>query len=275
MPDREALLQVGVLTFTLTVALTQGIVETLGTGNSGNRQVQIMLTLHTRPGLTPSRLATALGMSRSAMSHALARLQTEGLIERSVDDKDRRSMRLELSLKGAARLRRFENAVRSTLIDHADELRAGTGLLGFPVGPGRSSELTVLEAGERLARVSSAYADGVRTAVPPLAPLEWRERFVVTLIQLHRELRPAQLAAALQMSTSGTSTLLDRLESLGLVQRTQGPDAGGDRRAVLVSFTPDGAKAAEEALDVFSMHAEALADAMSSALIRSRSDGAA
>lgn len=274
MTDRDALLQVGVLMFTLSVQLTKGVVEALGAGNTGNRQVQIMLTLHTQPGLMPSRLATSLGMSRSSMSHALARLEAEGLIDRSVDDNDRRSTRLGLSPKGATRLQGFEKALRATLSDRAGELRASSALLGFPVAPGDFSELSVLEAGAGLARVGAAYVDDVRRTIPQLAHLEWRERFVVLLIQQHRELRPAQLAAALHMSSSGTSTLLDRLVALGLVERKQGPDTG-DRRAVLVALTPDGATAADAALDVFAKHADALAGAMTSALIRSRSDGAA
>lgn len=132
----------------------------------------------------------------------------------------------------------------------------------------------MLEAGERLGTVGAAYVDDASVGMRPLGPLEWRERFVMALLHQHGELRPASLAGSLRMSSSGTSTLLDRLEALGLVQRTQGPDAG-DRRAVLVSFTPEGAKAAEAALDVLERHAGVLADAMSSALIRSRSDGVA
>lgn len=274
MPDRDSVLQAGVLLFTLTVDLTQAAVDTLGAGNSGNRQVQILLALHTRPGVTPSRLAESLGMSRSSMSHALARFEAEDLIDRSVDNTDRRSMRLGLSPKGNARLRAFEKALGQVLLGHADELRTGTSLLGFPAGPDTWSELSVLEAGERLGTVGAAYVDDASVGMRPLGPLEWRERFVMALLHQHGELRPASLAGSLRMSSSGTSTLLDRLEALGLVQRTQGPDAG-DRRAVLVSFTPKGAKAAEAALDVLERHAGVLADAMSSALIRSRSDGVA
>ncbi len=274
MPDRDALLKVGVLLFTLTVDLTQGAVDTLGAGNSGNRQVQIMLALHTHPGLTPSGLADSLGMSRSSMSHALARFEAEDLIDRSVDDADRRSIRLGLSLKGVTRLRAFEKALRRVLTDHAEELRAGTALLGFPAGPDTWSELSVLEAGERLGSVGAAYADDVRTAMPLLAALEWRERFVLALIHLHHELRPAQLSAALRMSSSGTSTLLDRLEALGLVQRSQGHHAG-DRRAVLVRFTPAGEEAAEGTLEILGQHTTVLAAAMTSALIRPGADGVA
>jgi DNA-binding MarR family transcriptional regulator len=274
MPDRDTMLQAGVLLFTLTVDLTQAAVETLGAGNSGNRQVQILLALHTRPGLTPSRLAESLGMSRSSLSHALARFEAENLVDRSVDSTDRRSMRLGLSPKGDARLRAFERALRQVLLGHADELRTCTNLLGFPAGPDTWSDQSVLEAGERLGSVGAAYVDDVSAAMRPLGPLEWRERFVMALIHQHGELRPAQLAPALRMSSSGTCALPDRLEALVLVLRTHGPDAG-DRRAVLVSFTPKGAKAAEAALDVLERHTEVLADVMSSALIRSRPDGIA
>ncbi|HEY3546369.1 MAG TPA: MarR family transcriptional regulator [Propionicimonas sp.] len=274
MPDRGSVLQAGVLLFTLTVELTQAAVETLGAGNSGNRQVQILLALHTRSGLTPSRLAESLGMSRSSMSHALARFEAEDLIDRSVDKSDRRSLHLGLSPKGHGRLRAFERALGRVLRDRAGDLRAGTSLLGYPTAPDIWSELSVLEAGERLGSVGAAYVDDVAAALRPLGPLEWRERFVMALIHEHGELRPASLASSLRMSSSGTSTLLDRLEALGLIRRTQGPDAG-DRRAVLVSLTPKGARTAEAALDVLVRHAKDLADAMASALIRPRDDGAA
>jgi DNA-binding MarR family transcriptional regulator len=273
MPDRGSVLEAGVLLFTLTVELTQAAVETLGAGNSGNRQVQILLALHRRSGLTPSLLAEALAMSRSSMSHALARFEAEDLIHRSVDDSDRRSLHLGLSPKGHARLRAFERALGKVLRDRAGDLRAGTSLLGFPTGPDTWSNLSVLEAGERLGSVGAAYVHDVSAVMRPLGPLEWRERFVMALIHEHGALRPASLANSLRMSSSGTSTLLDRLEALGLIRRTQGPDAG-DRRAVLVGLTPQGAKTAEAALDVLERHAKDLADAMASALIRPREDGA-
>jgi DNA-binding MarR family transcriptional regulator len=274
MPERGSVLQAGVLLFTLTVELTQAAVETLGAGNSGNRQVQILLALHTRSGLTPSRLAESLGMSRSSMSHALARFEADDLIDRSVDASDRRSLRLGLSPKGHARLRAFERALAKVLRDRAGDLRTGTGLLGFPAATDAWSELTVLQAGERLGSVGSAYVDDVSEVMRPLGPLEWRERFVMALVHQHGKLRPASLAMSLQMSSSGTSTLLDRLEALGLIRRTQGPDAG-DRRAVLIGLTPQGARTAEAALDVLERHAKDLADAMASALIRPKADGAA
>ena len=274
MPDRGSVLEAGVLLFTLTVELTQAAVETLGAGNSGNRQVQILLALHTRSGLTPSRLAESLGMSRSSMSHALARFETEDLIDRSVDASDRRSLHLGLSPKGHARLRAFERALAKVLRDRAADLRTGTGLLGFPAAPDAWSELSVLQAGERLGSVGAAYVDDVSEVMQPLGPLEWRERFVMALVHQYGKLRPASLASSLRMSSSGTSTLLDRLEALGLIRRTQGPDAG-DRRAVLVGLTPQGARTAEAALDVLERHAKDLADAMVSALIRPKADGAA
>lgn len=274
MPDREAVLQACVLMFTLTADLTEAAVDALGSGNAANRQVQILLALHARPGVTPSRLAESLGMSRSSMSHALSRFEAEDLVDRSIDKADRRSVRLGLSPMGSARLRAFEKALRTVLERHADAMRACTGLLGFPAGPDYWSTMSVLEAGEGLGRVGASYVADVSAAMRPLVALEWRERFAITLIHQHGGLRPAALAGSLRMSSSGTSTLLDRLESLGLVHRTQGADAG-DRRAVLVTFTAKGARSAEAALDVLERHAEGLADAMRSALIRPSADGVA
>jgi DNA-binding MarR family transcriptional regulator len=235
--------------------------------------VQILLALRDSPGLTPSSLADSLGMSRSSMSHALARFDAAGLIDRSVDDTDRRSMRLGLSPRGWARMRAFEEALESVLVARAEEVRTGTTLLGFPAGAEHRSGLSALEAGAQLGRVGVAYVEDVDEVLGPLGPLEWRERFVLTLVHRHGELRPATLAGALRMSSSGTSTLLDRLESIGLIQRRQGPDVG-DRRAVVVSFTPKGAKLAEASLDVLERHAEDVAGALTAALIHPAQDGA-
>ncbi len=47
------------------------------------------------------------------------------------------------------------------LRDRADDLRTGTSLLGFPTAPDTWSELSVLEAGERLGSVGAAYVDDV------------------------------------------------------------------------------------------------------------------
>ena len=131
------------------------------------------------------------------MSHGLARFEAEELIDRSVDRSDRRSMRLGLSPEGHARLRAFEKALAGVLRDRAGDLREGTRLLGFPVGPDTWSELSVLEAGDRLGGVGAAYVDDVPAVMRPIGALEWRERFVMALIHRHAKDLADAMASAL------------------------------------------------------------------------------
>ena len=83
------------------------------------------------------------------------------------------------------------------------------------------------------------------------------------LALLHRSttsLLPKEIAEMLQLTRSGTTGRLDRLELLGLVERRTHPD---DARSALVSVTSAGA---ELASDLFraALHAEATAFAGSS-----------
>ena len=61
---------------------------------------------------------------------------------------------------------------------------------------------------------------------------------LATLRRSGRPLSPGRLAAAMMLSSGGTTARLDRLERAGLVQRSPDPD---DRRGVLVSLTDRGA----------------------------------
>jgi DNA-binding MarR family transcriptional regulator len=51
------------------------------------------------------------------------------------------------------------------------------------------------------------------------------------------QLRPTDFAAALMLTTSGTTKRLDRLEAAGLITRRPDP---GDRRGILITLTPAG-----------------------------------
>ena len=59
------------------------------------------------------------------------------------------------------------------------------------------------------------------------------------------QLSPGALAAAMMMSTGGTTARLDRLEQRGLIRRSPDPD---DRRGVLVALTGPGLELVEAAL---------------------------
>ena len=58
-------------------------------------------------------------------------------------------------------------------------------------------------------------------------------------------MRPADLAQAVMLTSSGTTKRLDRLESAGLIERRPDPQ---DRRGLLIELTPAGLRLIDEAV---------------------------
>lgn len=71
--------------------------------------------------------------------------------------------------------------------------------------------------------------------------LTWSEVHLLTHLADGRERGPSELAALAGLRTTTTTGVLDRMEDHGLVRR--GPHAT-DRRAVVVTLTPEGVRAA-------------------------------
>jgi DNA-binding MarR family transcriptional regulator len=76
---------------------------------------------------TPQRLASALQLSKPAMTHTLQRLAGAGLVAIAGDPADRRRKRVTLTAAGAAALRTAAARVRPKL----DEVRAAFGAAQF------------------------------------------------------------------------------------------------------------------------------------------------
>lgn len=267
MADRAALSRVMLLLIKITQDFTQAATDKLGAGNTSNRQVQILMALHEHGGMTPSELATGLGVSRSSMSHALARFEEDHLISRAVDRHDRRSVRLSLTPRGQSRMRAFESALEGLLVREGPELRAVLALLDWPVDAIPGAGVSTRKAVQDLTASAVTFLAEVLPALRAFGVVETSDRFAIALIQDRGAMRPTQLAEELLMSSSGTCTLLDRLAAVGLVQRCPGDDEG-DRRAVVVSLTERGREAAAVSLDVLERQWPALGAAMASALIK-------
>lgn len=75
----------------------------------------LLRELYGAPGLTPSGLAQALGLTRGAISKLSDRLEAKALVAREADPKDRRAHRLALSPAGRALVPRL-----SALADRND-----------------------------------------------------------------------------------------------------------------------------------------------------------
>ena len=82
------------------------------------RQMALVLTVYlTSPPHTVRGLATALNISKPAITRALDRLSAYGLIRRKVDDTDRRSVLIQRTVKGSVFLREFGDIIVSAAAD--------------------------------------------------------------------------------------------------------------------------------------------------------------
>lgn len=85
------------------------------------RQMAVMLTVYmSTPPHTVRGLAESLNVSKPAITRALDRLGSFGLVKRKVDDKDRRSVLVQRTVKGSVFLSDFAGIV----MDGAQEVTA-------------------------------------------------------------------------------------------------------------------------------------------------------
>jgi len=90
-------------------------------GGLGPSCTAALATIERRGPLTPSELAEAEGIRRPTATRAIARLEEDGLIERTPDPEDGRSSILVVSAQGRAHLRRLRKRKNAYL---AKRLRA-------------------------------------------------------------------------------------------------------------------------------------------------------
>jgi len=111
------------LSFLMNEMLERRPLDGLTAGHITPDQLKVLRLLHGRPRIRVGEVADALGIKTSSASLALDRLENKGLLLRSVDSKDRRVTRLQLTPLGT---NVFEEAERAI----ADRLRQA--LEGFP-----------------------------------------------------------------------------------------------------------------------------------------------
>ncbi|OPZ22890.1 MAG: Multiple antibiotic resistance protein MarR [candidate division BRC1 bacterium ADurb.BinA364] len=132
----------------------------LGGHGLGPGQFRFLTSLYARDGMTQEELAAAAEMDKGAASRSLRKLESEGFIERTPDEADRRHNRVRLTAKGRA----IEPLIWKARKEWSDAL-----FQGFS-GEDRREALRLLErmAGNALAASSAARAE--RDGEAPLAP---------------------------------------------------------------------------------------------------------
>ena len=82
------------------------------TPDLSQRQMAVMLTVYmSAPPHTVRGLADLLGISKPAVTRALDRLGSFGLVKRKVDENDRRSVLIQRTVKGSVFLSDFAGVV--------------------------------------------------------------------------------------------------------------------------------------------------------------------
>lgn len=77
-------------------------------------QFRLLMHLLREEGSTQAELARRLDTNKTALTRLLDELQTQGLVERRTDRKDRRAKRVFLSAEGRGLRERLERAARHT-----------------------------------------------------------------------------------------------------------------------------------------------------------------
>ena len=233
---------------------------TTALGQPRNQEIQSMLVIHFRPGITPGGLSAATGLRPTSVSRSLAYLTDDGLVTRTPAPFDGRSANLRLSRKGHARIARFERELGAYLADSRPAVREALELLNVDVvddGP----SVSALDAMLALTRVGAAYVEQASAALTEFGAEDESARYALTLIRARTSIRPTELAGYLLLSTSGVSDLLDRMEDAALIRREHADKA--DRRAVHVTLTPRGERAARVKVAIFATHSAAIVHALS------------
>lgn len=92
------------------------------------RQMALLLTVYmTPPPHTVRGLAEALKVSKPAITRAVDRLSEYGLVRRKVDDKDRRSVLIQRTVKGSVFLREFGDVIVHAAAEVAAPLADASG----------------------------------------------------------------------------------------------------------------------------------------------------
>ena len=239
------------------VDITSVAVRTLGL--RGNADIAALLAVHGRPDITPGELAALTGLRRPAASRSLRRLDENGLVQRRQASDDARSSLLRLSRRGRARVSRFQTTLTDYFTAGAPLAQDVIALCGEPSDP-TGPAVTALEATMALSRAGAAYIAEAsqRADVPGIG--HGADRFALVLIRAWTAARPSAIGPELGLTISGTTDLLDRLASRGLV--TRGHHDPTDRRAVVARLTADGERVVDALADVFARHSTAIATAL-------------
>ena len=244
------------------MGLNQVADQALGDLGSDNSDIHLLLVVGTADGVSPSEVVSTLRRPRSTVSRGLARLLSSGLVERRTHTVDRRRAELHLTSRGRASIARFEQSMGDFFGEGEPLAKEVLLLLGRDPErlrrPGRCPG--ALELADRLSVAGQAMGRDLESRLRRFGEMETVDRYALAVLA-QGWARPTWLADELRLSPAGTTSMLERLEGLGLAVRENGM-LDTDRRAVVVHLTPKGRRAARIVLAAFMAHQEQVLDAI-------------
>ena len=260
--EESAALRALVLLQRYSLGLNQVAEQALGDLGSDNADIRLLLVVGSAHGVSPSELVATLRRPRSTVSRGLARLLSSGLVERRTHAVDRRRAELHLTSRGRESIARFEQSMSDFFSEGEPLVKEVMLLLGRDPERLRRPEQRpgALELADRMSAVGQAYGSDLLPRLRRFGAMETVDRYALTVLA-QGWARPTWLADELRLSPAGTTSMLERLEGLGLAVRESGV-LDTDRRAVVVHLTPKGRRAARVLLDTFRAHREQMLDAI-------------
>jgi DNA-binding MarR family transcriptional regulator len=231
---------------------TRAIVEA-GLGElSSNAPIAVLAHLADHGPSRPRDLRLATGLTRGGLSNLFDRLESAGLILRTYGTVpgDRRGATAELTAAGASAVATINDAVARTLESLRSDVVEFEALIDSIDGARdrRPSETTTRGSADSL-ELLSMVGVAIHTAladVDPDDPTPLLTTVVLSCAAQPGNVRSGELDEHTDLSSSGVSQLLARLESADLIHRRTGRPP--DRRAVIVELTAHGRRQLETRL---------------------------
>lgn len=222
---------------------TQAIGEQVGSDYVDNATIASLHALREHGPLRLRDLARQLGLPNAPLSKVIDRLVALGDVERTPapPGADGRAVFMKITRRGVRHERAIEHALRDAAPESSTLVEATCASLAELIeyfggdprwSPDRVPDTALAGAGARLGiRLSN-----VLRCIAPSGDIA--EALALLVFVEHSPTRPSIVSRQVGLTSGGTTKVLDRLETAGLIERSYGTT--DDRRGVYVDLTDRG-----------------------------------
>ena len=274
---REALRQILLASGALTHVLGAMLSGPQFAGLSSNIDIAVLTSLAKSGPQRPGELHEQCSITVGGLTNLFDRLEQQDLITRvyGTVEGDRHGAMVSLTTRGHHVVEALADATTRTIAEQADLLRQIHELIDSiseqpPTAAPLESARSPLEQVQRIARIGADITQAVASPYGADEPTPGKATVVLCAAASPDGTRPRDLLALTDLSSGGVTMLLDRLESAGLIQRTNGRPP--DRRAVTIRITDLGRHDLDSRLDRASDHLDQLRSAFPLPLAPAGSD---